>query len=639
MNGKDDEYSHGEFSHLEEPWPDFERARREIEERRRADPKFDALMRRLRSQKPVSKANPYHDEEGKFTSEGEAVEPQGEGKRAGPRGMVPAPADRKQWPEHLAGLRLPPAWKNVRISTDPRAALLVTGTDAKGRTQYLYSRAYGQSQSAAKFARIQELDRKFAGIQKENDALRQSDDERVRQLADCTALIMLTGTRPGSDADTRAKVKAYGATTLEGRHVVAMYAPAPEDVVDLQDLGQLRPGDPVGLQFVGKKGVDISLPIRDPSLARMLVTRARTAGPNGRLFPRISDSQLLDHVHCLNGGQFKTKDFRTLLGTRIALEEMKKQKVPTTEKEYKKAVKAVATVVSRRLSNTPAVALQSYISPVVFSKWRAKLSRSPRPNPSRCPKFISATPRLRCPTGVKVRTLALTTSCCPRHLPTSWPCSASTRRKVTENDDPRRDPEVARQPGGGGPAGDRAHAALGARRIPPGARRSGPADHEVRADAARGAAGFVHPPSERFPAERRNRRHARTVSGSRRNAREAEAETTPPLSCVSFPCFNSLNSATPSPTLPASMALVLKASNCISQRSRPFASLTMTGWWCVTVFVYATLVRPPPGYDFRHVGAVLISVVTALGLLIAELFQRVSSDSLKLRRAINYIDR
>lgn len=92
--------------------------------------------------------------------------------------------------------------------------------------------------------------------------------------------------------------------------------------------------------------------------------------PDEKLF-NVSNKSLLDYVHTLDGGNFKTKDFRTLLGTRTAMNEMSSMKAPTTEKEYKKAVLSVAKTVSSTLGNTPSVALKSYISPVVFAPWQS----------------------------------------------------------------------------------------------------------------------------------------------------------------------------------------------------------------------------------------------------------------------------
>ncbi len=43
---------------------------------------------------------------------------------------------------------------------------------------------------------------------------------------------------------------------------------------------------------------------------------------------------------------------------------------PTSMAEYKKRVMDVARQVSKKLGNTATIALQSYISPAVFSEWR-----------------------------------------------------------------------------------------------------------------------------------------------------------------------------------------------------------------------------------------------------------------------------
>jgi DNA topoisomerase-1 len=166
---------------------------------------------------------------------------------------------------------------------------------------------------------------------------------------------MAMGIRPGSDTDTKAKVKAYGASTLEGRHVV-------------EEDGQ------VYLRFTGKKGVAINLAVSNPDIARDLADRASRAGAGGRLFPAVAGDSLLEYTHTLNGGGFKTKDFRTLLATRSAMKQVEQAEPPKTEKDYKKRVLEVAKAVSARLGNTPTVALQSYINPAVFAPWRSALA-------------------------------------------------------------------------------------------------------------------------------------------------------------------------------------------------------------------------------------------------------------------------
>ena len=260
--------------------------------------------------------------------------------------------DGEDLPEHIQALKLPPAWANVTYNPDPKAALQAVGTDSKGRQQSVYSKEHTANQAQIKFSRIHELDKKFDNIFQQNEGACKSDNIKKRAVGECALLIMSTGIRPGSEEDTGAEKKAYGATTLEGRHVV------------------VSGGGKVNLKFVGKKGVDLDIPVADERVAQMLIKRKEASGDSGKLFD-CSETELLDHVHSFDGGGFKTKDFRTLVGTRTAmLEVSRRKKPPADEKEYKKAVHEVAVAVSKKLGNTPIIALNSYISPFVFSEWR-----------------------------------------------------------------------------------------------------------------------------------------------------------------------------------------------------------------------------------------------------------------------------
>ena len=255
-------------------------------------------------------------------------------------------------PPHIQSLKIPPAWTDVEYSADPGASLLAVGKDSKGRRQAVYSKAFAETQAAKKFARIKAMADQFDALVRQNESGRRSSSRATRDNADCCALIMELGIRPGSDADTGAEKKAYGATTLEGRHVVR------------SDDGSVR------LQFIGKKGVALDLPVSDERLAANLIERAEKSGPDGRLFGAVTDKSLLDYVHSLDGGAFKTKDFRTHLGTGTAYALVQNTPAPKTEQEYRKAVMNVAKVVSKKLGNTPVIALQSYIAPEVFASWR-----------------------------------------------------------------------------------------------------------------------------------------------------------------------------------------------------------------------------------------------------------------------------
>lgn len=253
-------------------------------------------------------------------------------------------------PSHVKKLAIPPAWKSVYVNPDPNGTLMARGIDSKGRTQSRYSDNHSARQAAAKFGRVSELRKKRQQIFKELD--RDAEKPALRDKAECLKVIMQTGIRPGSTKDTGADYESFGATTIQGRHVV-------------------KKGDSVSLIFATEKnkGREVEFPINDPETAKMLLDRAKSAGSNGRLF-NVEAADLSRYSKSKDGKGFKTKDHRTALGTETAIREINNLPAPKTMKEYKTQVKQVATVVSRTLGNTPNIALKSYIDPTVFAHWK-----------------------------------------------------------------------------------------------------------------------------------------------------------------------------------------------------------------------------------------------------------------------------
>jgi len=276
-------------------------------------------------------------------------------KSGGFASLTKLPENREAWPAHVKALNLPPAWQNVHASTDPNAYLLAQGRDAKGRPQSVYSAAWTEAKTAEKFGRVKGMNEEIAQMKDKISSDQKSENAKTRNTADAMSVVVSMGIRPGSDTDTKADTKAYGASNLEARHV------------------KVGEDGSVTLDFTGKKGVALNLPVSDPGVAAMLKERKASAGADGRLFPGVSDKGLLEYSHSLDGGDFKTKDFRTFAGTSHATNTIKGMTAPTNEKEYKKAVREVANGVSQLLGNTPTVALQSYIDPSVFSEWKANL--------------------------------------------------------------------------------------------------------------------------------------------------------------------------------------------------------------------------------------------------------------------------
>ncbi len=266
--------------------------------------------------------------------------------------------DGKPVPPHLKNLGIavggPKALKEVYMNLDPKGMLLAKGRDVKGRVQPKYSDTHNAQSAASKFGRVKELRAVRASILK--DLEKDAKDPELKDRADCLSVVMRTGMRPGSTKDTGADYKSYGATTLEGRHVIA------------------NKDGTVTLRLVtGKnKGNTVDFPITDKKVARMLIARSKQAGPDGKMF-NVSATKLRDYSKTKGGGGFKTKDHRTALGTDIAVEMIKKigtKKKFETFKEYREAITTVSTAASKVLGNTPKMCEKYYIDLTVFGAWQ-----------------------------------------------------------------------------------------------------------------------------------------------------------------------------------------------------------------------------------------------------------------------------
>src|SRR5438874_3999865 len=119
----------------------------------------------------------------------------------------------------IDALRIPPAWKDVRISPRPTAKLQATGMDTAGRRQYLYSAEYRARQEREKYAKLALFAERLPELRQvmaEHMELDPLDPDRVCAVA--ARLIDETWFRVGSERYVR-ESNTYGVTTLTRRHV------------------------------------------------------------------------------------------------------------------------------------------------------------------------------------------------------------------------------------------------------------------------------------------------------------------------------------------------------------------------------------------------------------------------------------
>ncbi len=125
-------------------------------------------------------------------------------------------------PEKLARIQalvIPPAWRDVWISSRPNAPLQATGVDAAGRKQYLYHPDFRARQEQAKFDRLIRFAEKLPELREAMARHMELEGlERERVAAVAVRLINLGWFRVGSERYAK-EHKTFGITTLTKRHV------------------------------------------------------------------------------------------------------------------------------------------------------------------------------------------------------------------------------------------------------------------------------------------------------------------------------------------------------------------------------------------------------------------------------------
>src|ERR1700688_3360405 len=264
--------------------------------------------------------------------------------------------------KRIAGLAIPPAYRDVWISVEARGHLQATGRDARGRKQYRYHSEWRQVRDSAKFDRMVAFGEALPKLRrnlKRDLALPGLPREKV--LAVVVSILDATRVRIGNTEYDRDN-KSFGLTTLRNRHV-----------------SFIRDGRAV-LNSRGKGGVQHEVHIGDKRIAQIM--RRCQEIPGQHLFQYVSDDgqrcpidsgQVNDYLREAMGDDFTAKDFRTWGATLHSITLLARTPLPevASEKACKKEIAEVVKQVAAKLRNTPAVCRKSYINPTVFDSWRS----------------------------------------------------------------------------------------------------------------------------------------------------------------------------------------------------------------------------------------------------------------------------
>lgn len=142
----------------------------------------------------------------------------------------------EQYLEYIYSLKIPPIWKNVKISLNKKSKIAVIGYDSAGRRQYLYTENHNEHVRKKKYKNLIELAEKYDKIKKELEKeIKKSNLTKVKIIAIIIKIIMHCNFRIGTEKG----VKLYnstGITTLKKKHIK----------INSKNLE---------IKFIGKKGV------------------------------------------------------------------------------------------------------------------------------------------------------------------------------------------------------------------------------------------------------------------------------------------------------------------------------------------------------------------------------------------------
>jgi DNA topoisomerase I len=258
--------------------------------------------------------------------------------------------------ERIERLRIPPAWRDVRIAASANASVQAWGFDARGRRQYRYHERAVQRGQLRKYHRVRRMGHDLPAMRRR--VARDVGAGVLTREAVAAAAVRLIGEaffRVGSERYERDN-GTFGLTTLRKSHVT------------LRD-------ERVQFDYRGKGSIRQRQVIFDRKLAQVIARLMKT--PGARLFRymergrwvNLTSQDVNDYLKRLGNAQYTAKDFRTWGGTLRMATVLHDLGPGANTREAARNVALAARLVAAELGNTPAICRASYVHPLVIARY------------------------------------------------------------------------------------------------------------------------------------------------------------------------------------------------------------------------------------------------------------------------------
>ena len=258
--------------------------------------------------------------------------------------------------KYLKSLRIPPNWKNVKVSYNPLDKIQAIGEDQKGRKQYIYHPLWTQFSKETKYSKVNaiDFDKFLSVINTKSKFNRYLTKEYL--IANMFILMKDLNIRVGNEIYL-AENDSIGLTTMRKSNY------------------KKKTGT---LEFKGKKGVFHEKKLSKNHIAFIeRVLRYNKMGQElFRYYSRetnemikILSQDLNDFLKIHVDPNMSTKDIRTYCANKIFEEEIEKIKNENPEIKDKKLITLAVKLTAEKLGNTPKVCRDSYINPEIILKY------------------------------------------------------------------------------------------------------------------------------------------------------------------------------------------------------------------------------------------------------------------------------
>ena len=257
--------------------------------------------------------------------------------------------------KHIKSLKIPPAYTNVRISSNPNSKIQCIGTDTKKRKQYTYNPNYLEEQKKIKFSDLIQFGKKIKRIRRDinnNLNICQSNPTLINKKDNIISIVIYIidycNFRVGCQKYKKL-YNSFGVTTLNKNH----FKFNKNNVV---------------IEFVGKKGVLNKNKVNNTNICALLRLLCNTNdeyvfnyldADNNEY--RITEKHVNDFLKKYHKS-LSVKMFRTWNANYILLKELLNLDLPDSLTDAKKNINVAVKKAANQLHHSPNVSKKSYMN-------------------------------------------------------------------------------------------------------------------------------------------------------------------------------------------------------------------------------------------------------------------------------------